>query len=67
MKLTRYGAALLLLALAGGSTVLTQDEKPAAAPVELGAVAWQRDFEAGRKQAAESGKPLFVLFQEVPG
>ena len=36
-------------------------------PVELGLVQWERDFDAAQQRAQESGKPLFVLFQEVPG
>ena len=35
--------------------------------VELGQVRWQRDYDAARKQALETGRPLFVLFDEVPG
>jgi hypothetical protein len=36
-------------------------------PVELGAVHWSRDLDAGKAESAKSGKPLLVLFQEVPG
>lgn len=36
-------------------------------PVELGAVHWLRDLDAGTAQARQSGKPLLILFQEVPG
>jgi hypothetical protein len=36
-------------------------------PKELGWVAWERDFNRAQMRAAETGKPLFVLFQEVPG
>ncbi len=36
-------------------------------PVELGAVAWGRDLEAAKKVSSKTGKPIFVLFQEVPG
>ena len=35
--------------------------------VELGAVEWNRDLEAAKRQSADTGKPIFVLFQEVPG
>ncbi len=39
-----------------------------AAPApELGTVAWGRDFAAAQRLASESGKPIFLLFQEVPG
>ena len=36
-------------------------------PVELGRVAWLRDYDAARKLSAKSGKPMLVLFDEVPG
>jgi hypothetical protein len=38
-----------------------------AGPVELGAVQWSRDYDAGLEAVKESGKPMFLLFQEVPG
>ncbi|WP_188610774.1 VPGUxxT family thioredoxin-like (seleno)protein, type 2 [Chelatococcus reniformis] len=34
---------------------------------ELGEVAWLRDYDRGLKLAAEQGKPVLLLFQEVPG
>ncbi len=34
---------------------------------ELGRVRWHRDFEAAKALARESERPMFVLFQEVPG
>jgi len=36
-------------------------------PVEVGDVHWGRNFEAALKMSAKSGKPVLVLFQEVPG
>lgn len=36
-------------------------------PPELGLVPWLRDFEAARRLSKETGKPLLVLFDEVPG
>jgi hypothetical protein len=38
-----------------------------ASPPELGKVAWERSYEKGMASAAKSGKPVFLLFQEVPG
>ena len=35
--------------------------------VEVGNVHWGRNFDAALKMSAESGKPVLVLFQEVPG
>lgn len=48
-----------ILLLSG--TVLAQN------PVELGQVNWLRDMEAAKAQSEKSGKPIFILFQEVPG
>lgn len=36
-------------------------------PVELGKVHWQRDYQSAQMAAQKSGKPLLILFQEVPG
>lgn len=44
-----------------------QRTDPARQPVEQGAVSWYRDFDAAQKEAQRSGRPLLVLFQEVPG
>ncbi len=35
--------------------------------VELGTVNWTRDFEAAKKLSIDSKRPIFLLFQEVPG
>jgi len=35
--------------------------------VETGKVAWGRDLDTALKSSASSGKPIFALFQEVPG
>jgi hypothetical protein len=36
-------------------------------PIEIGNVRWQRDFDAALENSAKTGKPVLVLFQEVPG
>ncbi|MGL5018950.1 MAG: VPGUxxT family thioredoxin-like (seleno)protein, type 2 [Luteolibacter sp.] len=36
-------------------------------PVEVGKVIWGRDYESALASAKQSGKPIFLLFQEVPG
>ncbi len=36
-------------------------------PVEIGTVSWERSHEQALQLAEESGKPVFLLFQEVPG
>ncbi len=35
--------------------------------IELGQVAWLRDYAAAVQLARKEGKPIFILFQEVPG
>lgn len=36
-------------------------------PIELGKVSWQRDFDQGIQLSKKENKPIFLLFQEVPG
>ena len=36
-------------------------------PIEIGAVQWGRDLSKALRMSAETGRPVFVLFQEVPG
>jgi hypothetical protein len=36
-------------------------------PVEVGDVRWGRDFDAALRRSSEEGKPVLVLFQEIPG
>ncbi|MEM6883982.1 MAG: VPGUxxT family thioredoxin-like (seleno)protein, type 2 [Verrucomicrobiota bacterium] len=36
-------------------------------PIETGTVRWTRDHDAALKKSQEDGKPVLVLFQEVPG
>lgn len=51
-------------------TALTLAHGPALAlsnPVEAGDVRWSRDFEGALARSAETGRPVLVLFQEIPG
>jgi hypothetical protein len=36
-------------------------------PIEIGAVNWGRDLDKALKLSGETGRPVFLLFQEVPG
>ncbi len=36
-------------------------------PIELGRVHWRDDLDAALKEAALTGRPVFIQFQEVPG
>lgn len=53
--------ALLALALLGCGAHAGEN------PVEIGLVDWGRDFDAALQAGGDSGKPVFLLFQEVPG
>jgi len=65
-----FDGLLLCAALAvGAAPIAAQTERndPSKQPGELGKVAWLRDEAAAQKVALASGKPVLVLFQEVPG
>lgn len=36
-------------------------------PIELGKVNWIRDYDIGKQESLSRKKPIFLLFQEVPG
>lgn len=56
------------LVVAQGLYGMQETEPPASErSVELGAVNWNRDWSETERRSAESGKPILVLFQEVPG
>ena len=42
-------------------------QSQAANPVEVGTVKWNRDLPAALTTSKKTGKPVFLLFQEVPG
>ncbi|MFT7663844.1 MAG: hypothetical protein ACI87A_002071 [Planctomycetota bacterium] len=56
-------ACLSLAPTTSSPTVLNTLENP----VELGLVKWGRDFGGAQKAAADSKKPILLLFQEIPG
>ena len=62
----------LLLGL-GPCGIGCAQEKPAVVapeaenPVELGKIKWHRDFDEAAAESRKTGKPLMVLFDEVPG
>jgi len=57
--------ALLVLLLALALTACGQAKEKN--PTEIGTIKWSRDLETALKKSKESGKPIFLLFQEVPG
>ena len=60
MKLLAILISLCLAAAAHGAQ--SSDH-----PVEVGKVHWGRDLDAAFEKSAQTGKPVLVLFQEVPG
>ncbi len=55
------------------SVLVMQDEPQAEKelatdrPIELGRVNWRRDLDTVKKKSADTGKPILMLFQEIPG
>jgi hypothetical protein len=57
-----------ILALGLSASCQPEKESPAGAnPVEAGTVSWGRDLDAALAASKSSGKPVFLLFQEIPG
>ena len=75
MKITTLAIAVAftLFAMSAGksSAQQTLPSVPSVAkpsnPVEIGNVNWGRDLKAAFSTSEQSGKPVFLLFQEVPG
>ena len=73
MASTRCPAGLLLLLAAAlvlfgpGASGVTVSGAQGSQAVEVGVVAWERDFQGALDKSRQSGKPELVLFQEVPG
>ncbi len=61
------GLAAFLAAWPLGAAATKARGTAADAPVEIGRVAWLRDLDEGLARAKEAGKPVLLLFQEVPG
>ncbi|MBV6443481.1 MAG: hypothetical protein EPGJADBJ_05237 [Saprospiraceae bacterium] len=49
------------------NTQIPESTNPQSQPEELGKVNWLRDLATGKTEAEKSGKPILILFQEVPG
>lgn len=50
-----------------GEEAIAVEAQQQAGPVELGRVEWVRNYDEGVAVAEETGKPMLLLFQEVPG
>ncbi|MEC9372619.1 MAG: thioredoxin family protein, partial [Planctomycetota bacterium] len=65
--MTRSMKALMTCAaMLGASSGAVAGPTEGAHP-ELGAIEWMRDFDAAQAAARQSGRPMLVLFDEVPG
>ncbi|CAN5659856.1 hypothetical protein BH11VER1_BH11VER1_36560 [soil metagenome] len=56
-----------LFALTFMMTSLSCTAAPTAQPEEAGRVSWGRDLDAALLSSKQTGKPVFALFQEIPG
>ncbi|MEZ6018343.1 MAG: hypothetical protein R3F49_24810 [Planctomycetota bacterium] len=59
--------ALVALGLPSACPAPMQEPALTDAPRELGAVAWQRKLEPALDASRATGRPVLLLFQEVPG
>ncbi|MDZ4804010.1 MAG: VPGUxxT family thioredoxin-like (seleno)protein, type 2 [Candidatus Eisenbacteria bacterium] len=67
-----YIHRILTTLLLGGGLFATPDDSwipavSAANPRELGDVTWRRDWDVAAAESRRNGRPLLVLFQEIPG
>ena len=68
MKLFIAGVlALAAVVMVGPNLTATDDSKRPSQTPELGQVNWNRDLDAAKKTSAQTKRPMFLLFQEVPG
>jgi hypothetical protein len=63
MKTLMISLAIVLLS----APLIAQTTDPETQTKEFGAISWHRNLDDGIKLAEESGKPIFLQFQEVPG
>ncbi len=57
-----YRICILFLGIHHFIPAITQNN-----PIELGEVHWLREISVAQDQSKATGKPIFILFQEVPG
>lgn len=68
MKLLSFAVLIVAASFISGvasesPTIQETDDNP----VELGAVHWGRELAAAQRRSQRTGKPIFLLFQEIPG
>ena len=59
--------AVVLVFVVGGALAFAGKGGHGPDAVEWGRVAWLRDYDEAVDAARKSTKPIFLLFQEVPG
>ncbi|MCA8963016.1 MAG: hypothetical protein KDC38_20980 [Planctomycetes bacterium] len=65
-SMTIGGLLMACVGFVGGGGVMLE-RAAVDQPEELGLVRWERNFFRAESVARSSGRPLMVLFQEVPG
>mgnify|MGYP003867407773 CR=1 FL=1 len=58
---------LIISSLVSGQLIGQTQTNPKSQAKELGQIAWMRDYDTALKLSKAEGKPVFILFQEVPG
>lgn len=61
--ITTFAMATILLV----SSIFMSSKNVAPQPEELGKVKWLRSIETAQEKSIQEGKPILILFQEVPG
>lgn len=56
-----------ILIVSTAISIHAQKTNPANQAKELGTVSWYRDYDQAISQSEKTGKPIMILFQEVPG
>jgi len=59
--------SLLVVGALGASRALAEKTGYGPDAVEWGKVGWLRDYDMAATAAKASGKPILLMFQEVPG
>ena len=57
----------LTLTMLAISSARCEPQRATSNPIAVGTVVWGRDYNAALASAKATGKPVFLLFQEVPG
>lgn len=66
-KFKTYGYMKRLLIIFIGIFLLALNAEAKQNPVEIGSVQWGRNLDKAFEKSGETGRPVLVLFQEVPG